>query len=500
MPQNLIGKTISNTAYSTLIWASNAVIGYVFWLVMGRVLSPADFGLLTTVLAIYNILVILVTLNSMDVATKFLPMYGQKDQSNRNAFLTLIFSIVFILAIVSATVLYFLAEPLTERLFNNPSMRTGFQLLGGLILSGSLYSVVKGSLYSEQNFSKMFRSDFVGALARICTGVGFVILGVTSGGLLGWIAGFCVATVLMTRYAKWRPVFNFKGLGLKNIRKYMMASMASSLVGAIYMQSSTIMTGGLAGLTQAGFMGAAVIFSGLLGLPASIIFSAVLPMLSRLWAQNDMQRFMRLLDNAVRYSLLAIVPGLFIMWGSGGWIIGAFYSTSYGAANNLVIPYFLGLIISTLGGFYVTVPYVGNRPFRRLAAISAGTAVNLLFAWLLVPSYGALGAAWGFLLSSIVYTACSYAMVRMMGMRPKLHSRLLVPALGLWFTVFLSGFAGPVFGLLLSVAIGLPLYVWLALKSGSIVKGDVQIFRNLTIRGMKVPPRVADAVERWASY
>jgi O-antigen/teichoic acid export membrane protein len=500
MAESIVGKTVSDTSHSALIWIANAAVGYIFWLAMGRLLLPADFGVLSTILALYGLLSLVVTLNSADVAVKFLPMYRQEHSGKVDAFMSLLLVFVGIGSIAAAAVLWIFAGPLASRFFSDTRMVLGLKCLGALLLSGSIYAALRSGLYAEQKFSAILRTDLLGAIVRVTAGITLVLAGLAVGGLVGWFLGFCISLLLALRYLGWKLKLSLAGLELRKIGGYVVASTAAALVSSVYMQGATIIISTLAGLTQAGLMGAAVIFGGLLGIATSIIYSAALPMLSHLWAQGDVQRFTRLLNNAVRYSLLATVPGLLIMWGFGPWIISMFYSSSYAQSNALLLPYMVGLIFGTYGGFHTAVLHLGNRPSWRAAVLGVAAVTNVLLGVWLVPIYGAVGAAVGFAVASIVYSAFAYVLVRSIGIRPALHVRLLIPAAGLGLVVAGAQFLPEPIGLIASLTIGLLVYTVLALWSGAVTKGDALVLRNITIKGFRPVARVADVIEMWARF
>ena len=74
-------KILTDTFYFFLDNSFISIIGYLFFIIIGRMILPEEYGILMTVLALFNILLPLTTLGFNEAIVKFIPSFMDKKRN-----------------------------------------------------------------------------------------------------------------------------------------------------------------------------------------------------------------------------------------------------------------------------------------------------------------------------------------------------------------------------------------------------------------------------------
>ena len=76
-------KMVSNVFYYFLDFATMTFFGYLFWIIMGKMLEPTQYGILWTALSIFQILSIVLTFGFYESLPKFISEFKIKKQMKK---------------------------------------------------------------------------------------------------------------------------------------------------------------------------------------------------------------------------------------------------------------------------------------------------------------------------------------------------------------------------------------------------------------------------------
>jgi O-antigen/teichoic acid export membrane protein len=174
-----------------------------------------------------------------------------------------------------------------------------------------------------------------------------------------------------------------------------------TMMSATEHHMDVLMLGAMAGPTASGtFAAADKIATTLMYVPYAV--NVVLgPEYARLHIQARSADFQRLLTRSSRLTFALVLAGAAVLIVAGKWLLGLFGSTfivAYAALVVLCIDRICDGFAATVGGALVM---TGNE--RVVArAVGLGAVVNIVANYLLIPRYGALGAALATLASTVV--------------------------------------------------------------------------------------------------
>lgn len=261
---DLEGKTVYGVFWSVSQELSSKFIGFFITIVLARILSPAEFGLiamLSIFIAVGNSLLDGGLTSSLVRTIEV----TQKDCST-----------VFYFNLIGSIVIYailFFSAPLIAAFYNQPVLINIVRVYGISLIINAFYGIQQTLLVKEMRFRTMTAIQLPsvvggGILGIILARLGF---GVWSLVWMSLLNSF-ISTVLHWYFSKWRPVVLFDLISFKNHFHYGYKLTLSGLIDKLYQNIYTIIIGKFYIPAQLGFYSRADTVS---QLPIGIISSAV---------------------------------------------------------------------------------------------------------------------------------------------------------------------------------------------------------------------------------
>ena len=236
-------------------------------------------------------------------------------------------------------------------------------------------------------------------------------------GRVGWgVVNFC----MLSKYVSLRPVgdYNFK----KHIRP-IMVFFGMTVATTIYTQMDAVMLGFMKGTTENGFYDAAVNCKLVLVSLITSLGTVLLPRASAQLEKGDEKSFRYSSREALSFVIAMAVPlcVYFILF--AGPVIMLLSGKEFGNSvlpMRLIMPSLLFIGMTNITGLQVMVP-LGKEKGVLYAEI-AGATVNLIVNALLIPKFGASGAAIGTVGAEVFVTAVEFWCIR--DMLPELFRKI----------------------------------------------------------------------------
>ena len=190
------GKLASASGLMSLSTASAGLLGYVFHVLMGRMLSTEDYGTFGAMIALYVVLVTPLGTLMMVIARKVSEYRAMEDAGRVAHFY---YWISFRTAAVGIVVLsvYFFVAPQVQSYLKVPTIMPVY-MLGVLLLLAFLPFINNAFLQGLQRFNWLFASGSFNGVFRIAFSVALVWLGFGLTGAMGGIVLGAFATWLIT--------------------------------------------------------------------------------------------------------------------------------------------------------------------------------------------------------------------------------------------------------------------------------------------------------------
>lgn len=235
MADDLKKETIKGVAWSGIDKIANGGILFFANVILARLLTPKDFGLLA-------IIAIFIQISQTFIDSGFTNALIQKKDRSQTDYSTVFF---FNLAIsIGLYVVLFICAPFIARFFENEKLTTLTRVVGLNLIIGALVSVHKTRLTIQLRFKIQavisLISSIVSAVIAICMachdyGV-WALVALT-------IVNISLQVTLIFIIIKWRPSFLFSKIAFKSLFSYSSKLLGASLIHLLYRNVYPIIIG-----------------------------------------------------------------------------------------------------------------------------------------------------------------------------------------------------------------------------------------------------------------
>lgn len=289
---------------SSLLWkflerSGTQVVQFLVSIVLARLLSPEDFGLIVLVF-------IFITIANVFIQSGFSTALVQKKNAD-----DLDFSSVFYASAIIALVLYtllFVCAPSIASFYNRPALIPVVRVLGMTLLFGSLNSIQEAYIVRKMMFKKLFYRSLGAIIPSGIIGISLAYSGFGVWALV-WqqLSNVVLICLIMWFTVKWRPQLRFSFERVKGLFSYGWKLLTSALLDVGYNNLCDLIIGKIFAPATLGFYSRGNQFPKLIvsNINASIQ-SVMLPVLSL--EQNDLERVKQMTRRAIVTSSFIILP------------------------------------------------------------------------------------------------------------------------------------------------------------------------------------------------
>ena len=297
--------SLKSSVITSLIWKFLERIGtqgiqFIVAIVLARLLSPTDFGLIALVTVFVTIANVFVQ-SGLNIA-----LVQKKNADNLD------FSTVFYSCLALASVLYmglYFGAPLIARFYNDQvELIPVIRVLGLMLPLGALNSIQEAYVARNMMFKKLFYRS-VGAI--IPAGIGGVVCAYLGFGIWSLVAQQLLNTllicVIMWFTVKWRPSVSFSFKRWKGLFSFGWKLLCSALLDTFYRNIRDLVIGKLFTPADLGFYNRGDQFPKIIIVNINTsIQSVLLPSLSTV--QDDRVRLKSLARRTIKTSSFLILP------------------------------------------------------------------------------------------------------------------------------------------------------------------------------------------------
>jgi O-antigen/teichoic acid export membrane protein len=202
--------------------------------------------------------------------------------------------------------------------------------------------------------------------------------------------------------------------------------------------------------------------------------------MSEQWTR-DITKVRELLSTSIKSLFLWAFPGYLTFAFLPKILIEVIYSPQYVEAAQLFPVYLLGIFLLGISMMLMIALYTGGHPKRRAATMLLGAIFNVAIAIMLIPVYGAMGAAIAFLIAQAFIVILSLFFVsRKVGLKfDKRNLLWLVPIIVFTGILYMATFYDDIFIITAILIIANSIYFVLLTKLKILNKNDTMIFESI---------------------
>lgn len=297
--------SLKSSVITSLIWKFLERIGtqgvqFVVAIVLARLLSPSDFGLIALV-------TVFVTIANVFVQSGLNTALIQKKNADNLDFSTFFFTSLALSLILYAGL--FLSAPLIAKFYNNQlELIPVIRVLGLMLPLGALNSIQEAYVARNMMFKKLFYRSIGAIIPAGLIGVAVAYLGYGIWALVAQqLANSLLVCIIMWFTVKWRPNLSFSFERWKGLFSFGWKLLCSALLDTFYQNIRSLVIGKMFTSSDLGYYNRGDQFPHLIinNLNASIQ-SVMLPSLSSV--QDDKVRLKNLARRSIVTSSFLILP------------------------------------------------------------------------------------------------------------------------------------------------------------------------------------------------
>ena len=441
----LSGQDLKSRLIRGTFWASiGALVSRGFALVssviVGRLLGNEGYGEMGMIYSTMGMFGVFAGFGLGSAATKYIAEYRLTDSARTGR----IFTLVSITSLVTGCVMFlvaFLLSPwLASYFLNRPDISTLLQAGALLLFISTVAGVQQGVLAGFESFRKIARLSLCQGVTSPVITVPCVMLYGVHGAITAYTINtgltliLCVVAVrselARNRIPVTEPLMGCWSERAILIRFALPAMFSSSLILPVTWITNTILVNSSGGYGELGLFNAANQWRQVIIFLPALLSSAILPILAQTHGQEDKSDFRRVVALNLRMIWIIALPATVLIITLGKPLTALFGHQFTGAAPLVAVlmtSCFLTVVNGPVGAALVG---AGKMWMGTLMNLGWATAL-VLFSSLLIPTYGGLGLALGYLFAYLLHTVWQMIYVEI-----KLAPRAI---LALWRLVLLSG-------------------------------------------------------------
>lgn len=235
MPESLKEKTVRGTIWSGIDSIAGQGISFLVGLVLARLLSPQEYGL------IGYILIIVAILNSIVDSGFSNALIRKKDAGEIDYCTTFIFNLV--LSLLLAVVMAVTAGPIS-RFLDEPELVPLIRAMSVIVVINAAAIVQRTTLTRRVDFKTQTKVSLISSGASGVVGIGMALCGMGVWSLVGQqISRQLLNTVFLWVFNRWVPAWQFSWKSFRELFGFGWKLMVSGLLNTIWNEMSQVIIG-----------------------------------------------------------------------------------------------------------------------------------------------------------------------------------------------------------------------------------------------------------------
>jgi O-antigen/teichoic acid export membrane protein len=373
-------------------------LGFLATILVTRTLGPAQFGIFSLALAVMGIATQISDLGISTGLVRFASLYLKTDLQKANLMFKVSLKLKLIISMIVFIIGFLSSEALAIYIFENPQLIFPFKLAFIGALGSSLAGYISITLQSRQSFVKFTYINLISPFMRLII---TVLLYLTynlnlSSALITVITlpfmAFLIGSLIIPRdFLKTEGNEKEVLHQLYHFSKWILVSVFCVM---IFQQLDVLMLGSLKSAEEVGYYSAAAQIPSAIILITGSLTTVLLPLTCALTGKHSIIYFVKKSLKYTSLIALAMTPVLIIAGPLMLLVYGNQYENSITVFKILFTIRLLDIIISPLGLIY----YIDNRPEIPAFVNLSQLIGNFIGNYLLIPDYGAIGAAFATLI------------------------------------------------------------------------------------------------------
>ncbi len=399
--ERLSSKVVRGVGWNFAGVFGTLAINFIYTLVIARIVSPDDFGRLTFLLQLLGTIILLSTMGFEYAINKFIPIHRVENRAGKTAdMIRKMFFLKLGVILALSLIFFFGSDLIAQQVFTKSGLSFYIKLVAIILIPYGFEGIFRPLLvsYYEQKVANL---SIIAArfLNLILAAALILMLSDISGGLFAELISWSLFLAIILVESK-RKVFTVKvapeKVNLGTVMKYSSILYAYAIMNVLLgQQLDIILLGRFQPDAEVGFyfIGYNLSFLAVSIFNLALAGGITLTFFSELYAKRDFQGLRKTYTVFFEYNYFAIIPiavgGIIV----GKELIELLYPSDYVAALPILTIFFASFCVIKLGGITSTFMSAMEREKALVGSRTIFGITNLALDILLIPEYGAVGAA-----------------------------------------------------------------------------------------------------------
>lgn len=397
MSKNNFSRIFSSSLGMVIGFAISGVIGLLTRIILGRILQPEKYGMLSEGLAVLNFFVILSLLGTSEGITRF-KSFGDRFYNTISSSLV----ICFPLSIISS-ILVFISSGFLAGLTGNPNLEPVFKVFSlnipATVLLAIFIAVFRGNKKTKE---RVLVSDLLVPAAILIFSLISILLitELPEVAAIGYVAASWIGALI----AGYIVLFNGNRIDfprledIKSLLDFSSPLMASSLFSFGFTWLNILLLGYLLGSESAGFYNAAYPLTFAMAAILTSVNYLFLPVATSVYSKNNLEELKSLYHTVCRWLLITSLPMLAVFALKPEFLITTLFGSGFTPAATLLfilaVARFTDIFFGPVGQTLVAVGKTREELFSK----GTGFGFLLVSSVYLINQLGLIGAGVGYLI------------------------------------------------------------------------------------------------------
>lgn len=233
--KSLKNKTVKGASWSFIDSIAGQGITFVVGLVLARLLTPEEYGLI-------GIIIIFISVFNSIVDSGFSNALIRKNDAKDIDYNTVFISNL-VLSVVLFVILY-ISSPAISRFFNQPQLIPLLRVMGSIVIINAFAIIQRTILVKQVDFKTQTKISLISSISSGVVGIGMAVgdLGVWS--LVGQqISRQFLNTAFLWFYSRWYPKLQFSIQSFKELFTFGWKLLVSSLINTVWKEIYQVIIG-----------------------------------------------------------------------------------------------------------------------------------------------------------------------------------------------------------------------------------------------------------------
>ena len=244
MSESLKEKAVKGVGWSFIDNIANQGITFLVGIILARILSPAEFGIL-------GMITIFIAISNSIIDSGFSNALIRKTDAKRIDYNT-----VFLFNLAVSVLFYgllYLSSPAISRFFKEPQLISITRVMGLLLFINAFGIIQRTLLVKRVDFKTQTKVSVIASLGSAVVGIGMALMGYGVWSLVGQqLSRQFLNTLFLWVFNNWRPVLEFSKRSFKELFGFGSKLLLSGLLDTIYRNIYYIIIGRFYSAAQLG--------------------------------------------------------------------------------------------------------------------------------------------------------------------------------------------------------------------------------------------------------